>query len=131
MQSRKVLFRILMFVLRIAMAAVIGIVIYMLGEAAYEFGHSVYDGQAMSPAPGRDVVIVIPEGSSAADVAEILEEKGLIKDRRVFRVQERLSKYHGQIQAGDYVLNTSWNAEALLAVLTGHPDDLEKETGDE
>lgn len=131
MQSRKVFFRILMFVLRIAMAAVISIAIYMLGEMAYEFGHSIYDGQAMSMPPGQDIVIVVPEGSSAADVAEILEEKGLIKDRRVFRVQERLSKYHGQIQAGDYVLNTSWNAEALLAVLTGHPDDLEKETGDE
>lgn len=108
---------------------VIGIVIgiYRFGGYAYEFGHSLYDNEAMSDPPGKDVAIVIPEGASVENIARLLESRGLIKDQLVFRAQERLSKYHGQLQAGNYVLNTSQYAEQMLAVLSGNEEDIRTE----
>ena len=124
MQTRRILTGILLFVVKVLLAVVIAVGIYHLGEYAYYFGHSIYDNATVSDPPGRDVAVVIPEGSSIGQVAKLLEAKGLIRDEKVFRVQERLSKYHGQLKAGNYVLNTSQNAEEMLAVITGNEDDL-------
>lgn len=131
MQARKILIRILMFMLKLFLVIVIAAGICRLGEAAYRFGHSIYDGQGMTAPPGRDVVIVLPEGTTAGQAAKLLKEKGLIKNSWVFLVQERLSKYHGQMQAGDYVLNTSWSAERILAALSGQEEkSTEEEDGE-
>ncbi len=131
MQARKVLIRILLFFLKLLLVLLVAAGIYRLGEAAYRFGDSIYDDRGAELPPGRDVVIVLPEGVSANRTAELLEEKGLVKNRWVFLVQERLSKYHGQLLPGDYVLNTSWNAEQILAVLSGQAQETtEEESGE-
>lgn len=127
MQTRRMVFRIVMFLLKLVLAVVIMAAIYRFGEYAYYFGHSLYDNAAMSDPPGKDVVVVLPEGSTVRQAAELLEARGLIKDPYVFLVQERLSRYHGQMQAGNYVLNTSQNAQEMLAILSGHKEDVAKD----
>ncbi len=131
MQTRRILTGILMFLIKLLFAAVIAVGIYHLGEYAYYFGHSLYDNVSVSDPPGRDAAVVIPEGSSVGQVAELLEARGLIRDAKVFCVQERLSRYHGQMKAGDYVLNTSQNAAEMLAVLSGNEEDLSENEDDE
>lgn len=130
MQTRRILVNILMFLVKLLLAAVIFIGIYRLGEYAYYFGHSIYDNAGVSDPPGYDVVVVIPEGSTVSQVARLLEAKGLIRDAKVFYVQERLSKYHGGLKAGDYVLNTSQNASEMLAILSGNEEDLSENEDD-
>lgn len=129
MQLRKILTRILLVLMKILLMVVIAVGIYRFGEYAYHFGHSLYDNEAMSDPPGKDVAIVIPEGCTVSRVAELLEARGLIRNAQVFKIQERLSEYHGQIKAGNYVLNTSQNAQEMLAILSGNEEDLED--GDE
>ncbi|MGI6019272.1 MAG: endolytic transglycosylase MltG [Marvinbryantia sp.] len=124
MTIRKLLINSLLLLCKALAVIVIVIGIYRFGGYAYEFGHSLYDNEAMSDPPGKDVAIVVPEGASVKNVALLLESKGLIKDNLVFCVQERLSKYHGQMQAGNYVLNTSQYAEQMLAILSGNEEDI-------
>lgn len=130
MTARKMIINLLLFVLKALVAVLLVIGIYRFGGYAYEFGHSLYDNEAMSDPPGKDVAIVVPEGARVADVAVVLESKGLIRDRLVYRVQERLSKYHGQMQAGSYVLNTSQSAEQMITILSGHAEEV-SEQGEE
>lgn len=128
MQTRRILRAILMFLIKLLLAVVVVVVIYHLGVYAYHFGHSIYDNKSVAEAPGWDVAIVLPEGCTVRETADILEARGLIRDADVFCIQERLSKYHGGVLAGSYVLNTSMNAQEILAVLTGHAQDVtEKE----
>lgn len=124
MTVRKLLMNSLLLLLKALAVVVIVIGIYRFGGYAYEFGHSLYDNEAMSDPPGKDVAIVVPEGAGVKNVALLLESKGLIKDSLVFCVQERLSKYHGQMKAGNYVLNTSQYAEQMLAILSGNEEDI-------
>lgn len=124
MTIRKLLINSLLLLCKALAVIVIVIGIYRFGGYAYEFGHSLYDNEVMSDPPGKDVAIVVPEGASVKNVALLLESKGLIKDNLVFCVQERLSKYHGQMQAGNYVLNTSQYAEQMLAILSGNEEDI-------
>lgn len=124
MQVRRILLNILMFLLKMLAVAVIAVGIAKFGGAAYEFGHSLYDNSSVSDPPGKDITVVIPEGCTVRKAAELLEAKGLIKDAYVFVVQERLSKYHGELKSGNFVLNNSQNAQEMLAILSGHKEEM-------
>ena len=128
MTIRRFLLSIFLFLLKLLAFIVITAGIVRLGGYAYELGYSLYDNSAMSDPPGKDVAIVIPEGCSVGRIAELLEYKGLIKNALVFRLQERLSKYQGEIKAGSYVLNTSQTAQEILAVLSGYENDQQEDT---
>lgn len=123
---KKIIIRVFLFLLRMALCLSIFYGLFYLGRSAYDFGHQIYDGQGVTAAPGRDMAVVISEGQSVQEIAKILERYGLIRDEKVFWVQERLSNYHGQIQPGNYILNTSQDGNTMIAILTGHESDLEK-----
>ena len=89
------------------------------GRTAYQFGYAVFAHQACSDPPGKEVAIMVREGETIAEIAEILEQKGVIKDAIVFRVQERFSEYRGKIQPGTYILNSSQTPDEILQTLTG------------
>lgn len=129
MQVGRIVGDIVLFILKAVIVAAIVVGLYHLGGYAYEFGYQLYCGQGMTASPGKDVVVVVSEGETVKEVGEMLQRQGLIKDSMVFVVQEKLSKYSGQMQAGNYVLNTSQNAEEMLAILSG--DQPESQNGDE
>ncbi|MDO5539186.1 MAG: solute-binding protein [Eubacteriales bacterium] len=125
MHIRRILLNMLMFLLKMLMVLAIAAGIAKFGGYAYDFGHSIYDNSSVSDPPGKDVTVVIPDGCSVSRAAELLAAKGLIKDAWVFIVQEKLSKYRGQIQSGNFVLNTSQNGQEMLAILSGHEEDIQ------
>lgn len=125
MRIRGILVNTLLFLLKMLAVIVIVAAVLKFGGYAYEFGHSIYDNSSVSDPPGKDVAVVIPEGCPTSQAAKLLESKGLIKDAYVFMVQERLSRYHGQMKPGNYVLNTSWNGQEMIAILSGHEEDIQ------
>jgi len=107
----------------------ISIGLYHFGTFAFTFGRQIYSEEGITAAPGKDVAVVVSEGESTKEIAQMLKQFGLISDPYVFLVQERLSEYHGQIQPGNYVLNTSQSGNQMIAILSGHGDESEnKET---
>ena len=117
----------MLFILKAVLVLFIIFGLYQFGQYAFDFGHQLYSGQGLCAPPGKDVEVVVQDGATVSQIADMLERQGLIKDALVFRVQEKLSKYAGQIQAGSYVLNSSMSGEELLAVLSGNEEDLEDE----
>ena len=97
--------------------------LYHFGTYAFDFGRQIYSEEGMTAAPGKDVAVVVSEGKSVKEVAQMLERFGLIRNAYVFMVQERLSRYHGQIQPGNYVLNTSQSGNTMIAILSGHAEE--------
>ena len=64
---------------------------------------------------------------SLKEIGEILEEAGLIKDAKIFFVQELLSEYHGKMKPGIYTLNTSMSGTELMAAMSGTGEEEEDE----
>lgn len=93
--------------------------VYKTGQKAYDFGFRIFTEEPMSPEPGRDVAVTIVQGDSTMDVAEMFEEKGLIRDAKLFYVQKVCSEYNDDIKPGFYTLNTSMTAEDMFAVIAG------------
>ena len=118
-----------LLLLKVLLIALITFGLYQFGTYAFDFGRQIYSEEGMTAAPGKDVAVVVSEGESVKEVAQMLERFGLIRNAYVFMVQERLSRYHGQIQPGNYVLNTSQSGNQMIAILSGHGDESEnKET---
>ncbi|MCR4991244.1 MAG: endolytic transglycosylase MltG [Lachnospiraceae bacterium] len=92
---------------------------------AYEFGYKVFADEPMSVNNPRTISVGIAENESVSDVAKMLEEKGLIADAKLFRVQELLSAYHDQIKPGYYDLSTGMTAAEMLRVMSGEQTDEE------
>ena len=55
----------------------------------------------------NEVWITIPQGASTKQIAEILEEKGVISSPFLFRVYSKITGADGQYNYGDYELNVS------------------------
>lgn len=105
--------------------------IYRAGQKAYDFGFRIFTEEAMTSEPGRDVAITIVQGDSVMDVGKDLEEKGLIRDAKLFWVQKKCSEYDADIKPGFYTLNTSMTAEDMFAIIAGRKDDEGSEDTDD
>ena len=55
----------------------------------------------------NEVWITVPQGASTKQIAEILEEKGVISSPFLFRVYSKITGADGQYNYGDYELNVS------------------------
>ena len=107
------------------------IIMYILraATAAYDYGYRVFTEPPMTFGDGRIISVYIEDGSSALDVGEMLQDKGLIRDGRLFMIQELLSEHHDKIQPGVYDLNTNMTAQEMLEVIAQEPES-DEETED-
>jgi conserved hypothetical protein, YceG family len=69
--------------------------------------------------PGQEVEFEIPNGSGAAEIGKILEDKGVIKSVFAFRLAAYIDGGAEEIQAGNYVLPTGLTARDALERLKG------------
>lgn len=104
-------------VVKIVSFVLIMMVIYRLGSMAYSYGERLFGEPPMAEAPGEDITVTIEASDDMDSIARKLEEAGLIRDADFFVLQEKVYGYKSEIEPGDYVLNTSQNAEELMQVL--------------
>lgn len=108
--------------IKIVVFAYIIMYIFRTAIAAYDYGYRVFTEPPLSYGEGRIISVYIEEDSSALDVGKMLQEKGLIRDGRLFMIQEFLSENHGKIQPGVYDLNTNMTSQDMLAVIAQEPE---------
>ncbi|MBP3706345.1 MAG: endolytic transglycosylase MltG, partial [Clostridia bacterium] len=67
---------------------------------------------------GHNVEITIPNGASTKQIAEILEEKGIVKSPLFFRVYSKIKKYDGKYQSGTRVIDSDSGYSGIAEELT-------------
>lgn len=116
---------------RFAVYLIVAAAVIYIGKTAYDFGYNIFYQQPVdSEDEGKDVTVVVEEGDSVYQIGKTLENRGLIRDAKVFVVQEKLSNYSGKLQPGTYILNTSMTPDEIMEILakenvTGQPDQTE------
>jgi UPF0755 protein len=91
----------------------------VLLAAAGVFG--VYRYATGAAGPSRPVMVAIPQGATAADVGELLEEQGVIRSALAFRLSAQLRGFGSDIQAGSYELTTNMTVPEVFEVLEAGP----------
>lgn len=117
MKVRRAFMSIAAMLVRLFIVLVLVSFIYKLGFNAYDFGYRIFAEEPITGEPGRNIDVTIPMGSSAMEIGEILENSGLIRDKKLFFLQERLSEYHGKLAPGEYTLNTSQTAQDMMEIM--------------
>lgn len=110
-------------ILKVVVVAAVIMVVFRGATKAYDFGYKVFADEPLSLTGGRTITVGIAEGAGVKEIAEMLQEKGLIEDASLFIVQELLSAYHDEIQPGIYDLSTDMTAEQMLAIMSAPPKE--------
>lgn len=103
----------------IKVVALVFIATYIMraATAAYDYGFRIFTEEPVSIGEGRVISVSVEEPVSAMEVGKMLEERGLIRDAKLFLLQELLSENHGKIQPGIYDLSTAMTAEEMMDVM--------------
>ncbi|MDE7417589.1 MAG: endolytic transglycosylase MltG [Lachnospiraceae bacterium] len=129
MNAKQLLGAVAAMIIKIALAAVVIVVVFRLAVYAYDFGYQVFADIPVSEGEGRIVSVVISEGQSSRDLAKMLEQKGLVNDANAFYIYERLSDYKDMLQPGVYELSTSMKAEEMLEIVCHKEGGAEETNG--
>lgn len=70
----------------------------------------------VDPKSDEQIEVEIPLGSSSSEIAQILEQNGIIKDERIFRFYIKFKNFSG-FQAGEYTLSPSLTLQAIVEEL--------------
>ncbi|MGN1315276.1 MAG: endolytic transglycosylase MltG [Lachnospiraceae bacterium] len=128
MNSKEIVVSIFATTFKVVLAIIIVMLVYKGSVTAYEYGQRVFNEPPVTGGSGRTIRVTIVEGSTAEEIGAELEKKGLIRDRRLFQLQELLSEYRNKLQSGTYELNTSMTAEEMMAIMAAGKG--ESESGD-
>lgn len=105
-------------IFRVAVTILAVYVIYQGALRCYDYGYRIFTEPAISSGEGRTVTVAITEDMSASDIGHLLENKGLIRDARLFIFQYYLSEYREDVKPGIFELSTSMTAEEMMEAMT-------------
>ncbi len=125
MNTKKAALTVLSIALKIVIIAVLAVVLLRVGTVAYEYGHAIFEEEALDEPPGRTIRVTVEEGSSVRDIAKLMEHEGLVKDWKLFYLQIMCSKYSKTMQPGTYELSTAMKPRELMAVMSGEEVELD------
>lgn len=109
--------------IRFIKGIILVIAVCMLCSMTYKHVRGYYDEymheyKGTESTQGKDVVVEIPEGTSAKEIANILKKNGLIKYPSAFTKRLQDSEYRGKLHGGTYTLNTGMNTLEMMAVMS-------------
>lgn len=118
MNINKALFKFIKIATGILVMLLLIYLIIFLCKFCFDFGYRVFNEPAVSDKPGEDIMISISEDMSSGDIGKMLEEKGLVRDGKLFAVQLMLSAYKSDMEPGVYTLNTSMTAKDMMVKIS-------------
>lgn len=127
MDSKQIIQAVVVNVVKIVIAVVLLMLIYNGALRAYDFGYEVFTEQSAEIAPGRTFEVTVVQGKSVAEVADMLEEYGLIRSAEIYRIREWFAPEQGDMKPGVYMLNTSMYPSEMIAILAGEVEETELE----
>lgn len=126
MKNGQIVGAVLETIFKVLFAAVLIVGIYKLSVSAYDYGFRIFGEPPMAEGEGRMVTVTIPEGKSVEEIGEILVANGLLRDAKLFYIQEKVSAYKGELKPGIYELSTSMTAEKMMEVMAAKAEDTEQ-----
>lgn len=115
--------RILGFIARnIKKAVAVVTCVLIIGGVAYfaytyTFNFIRDDEYATYDVNGEEITLDIPEGASTKEIAEILEEQGLIENATLFRIKAKLTGAEDQFQFGVYKVIKGMPESKIMEIL--------------
>ena len=135
MNAQKIALGFLDLAVKAAFVIIVIMLISKYAKIAYSYGYQIFNQSAVSSGTGRTVSFTVKSGDDVDTIADNLAGLGLIKDKTLFKLQERFSEYHEKEKPGTYELSTAMTPEEMLTIMSGGQEGAEggsdQESGDE
>ena len=135
MNAKKIALGFLDLAVKAAFVIIVIVLISKYAKIAYSYGYQIFNQSAVSSGTGRTVSFTVKSGDDVDTIADNLAGLGLIKDKTLFKLQERFSEYHEKEKPGTYELSTAMTPEEMLTIMSGGQEGAEggsdQESGDE
>jgi UPF0755 protein len=116
-KSRKLSCTLVLLTLILALASVLSVAILAVAKEMYGIDKNV-----------QKRIITIPDGTSPADIALLLQDEHMISLPQVFRLVSRMNGMDSKYIAGEHTLTASMAYEAMIEELcTNHADERESQ----
>ncbi|WP_130807198.1 endolytic transglycosylase MltG [Senegalia massiliensis] len=93
---------------------IISVVILIIVLGGLKYYYELNTRPVSSDGEQKSVKVEIQSGSTTSDIAKILKENNLIRDKNVFRVVSRIKGTEGKLKAGFYEFDSSMTPEEIL-----------------
>ena len=113
--SGKTTYRVLMATARLVAAVLLAVLLYLAVVGGYQMGYQLFSDAPYGASEGVTVTFTVDAGESTAQVAQELEESGLIESALIFRLQSLL--FQTRIVAGTYQLGDGMSSREILRIL--------------
>lgn len=77
---------------------------------------SEFKGRGPEVVGGSETIVTIPKGASLTQVGTILQDKGIIRSRLVFKLVALIRGEQRNVKAGDYILKTGSDSGDVRSV---------------
>lgn len=118
MKSSNLIMAVLGAVFRVVVAIAAVYIIYQGAILCYNYGYRIFTEPAVSAGEGRTVTVAITDDMSPREIGQLFENKGLVRDARLFMLQYYLSEYVKDVKPGVFDLSTSMTAEEMMEAMT-------------
>ena len=98
---------------KILAAVIAALVLTAGGLTAY----TITGGRPVDPENKKDIYLEIPQGSTSSDIADKLENAGVIKSSMVFRIKAKIGGDAEKFQAGTYAFNKAMSTDRVIWVI--------------
>ena len=127
MEARKLAGTILSVSCKTLLFVLVVFLLIFVGRGLYDFGQKIFREEALTSSEyAYSKEITIPEGNSVMDVAELLEEEGMIEDSKLFFVQVLLSDYYKKFVPGTYTISTDMKPTEIMVTISPEPETTEE-----
>lgn len=116
--------------IKIALVVLAVAYIYRGAMTCYDYGYRIFTEPPVSSGEGRTITVAVTEDMSPKEIGQLFENKGLVKDGRLFMFQYYLSEYVKDVKPGVFNLSTAMTAEEMMAVMAAK-DESAEESGEE
>ena len=123
MNSKEVVISVFSTVFKIVFAIILVMLVYKWSMSAFDYGQRVFNEPPVSAGNGRNITVTVNSGDCAKEIGEMLEKAGLIRDAKLFLVQEMLSEYKDKIQPGTYELSTAMTTDEMMRIMSAKVEE--------
>ena len=117
-------------ILKVVFAVFVVYLVYTGASKCYDYGYRIFTEPAISSGEGRKITVTLTSAMSATEIGTTLQEKGLVRDGKLFALQYLLSEYKKDWKPGTYELSTAMTAEEMMEVMAGQTESETTETVD-
>ena len=101
------------------------LILVVCATIAFRFGSAVFSNDGVEDAPGTDLTVSVPKGTTIGQLGDMLEEYNIISDSNVFGVQAWLYGVK-KVKPGTYSFNNSKGGEDIFKIISGGPNTNKK-----